>query len=321
MAGLLAANMLRRYEPEVHEIQPSLPSNHGALLRFRSDAVAKATGQPFKRVRVHKTILWRDELVTAPTLQMANAYSLKVTGRVLPRSILNTEPVDRWIAPPDFIKKMMAGVNITYNSPLNEVAVIDSEIFRPCISTIPMPVLMDIVRWDKKPIFLYDTIISATIKIIDPMVDVYQTIYAPEYDALWYRASITGNVLILEFMKDHLPNWHIKDIEEQRDFLHNSIHKALVLFGLDNDFLFTPEFEPAIIKEQKFGKLKPIDNVARRSFILGMTRKYGIYSLGRFATWRQLLLDDVVNDVHVIDRFIQDSTEYESHLGSVSDGS
>jgi hypothetical protein len=43
MAGLIAGHMLRRHSPEIHEAASSLPNNHSALLRFRSDAVAKAT--------------------------------------------------------------------------------------------------------------------------------------------------------------------------------------------------------------------------------------------------------------------------------------
>jgi hypothetical protein len=312
MAGLLAANMLRRYEPEVHELQPSLPYNHGALLRFRSDSVSKATGQPFTQVRVHKSVLWNGNLVTNPTLQMINSYSLKVTGRILPRSILNTEPVDRWIAPPDFIEKMTKGVNIILGSPLEKKSLIDAGNFGKIISTIPMPALMDLVGWEMKPIFLYDSIISVTAKIIDPMVDVYQTIYAPGGEVDWYRASITGDILILEYLYHDWPNFNEVDDSKIEYKAIDDTESALYIFGIKH-----PEIGSTNIKLQRYGKLKPIDDKVRRSFILGMTRKYGIYSLGRFATWRQLLLDDVVNDVNVIDRFIQDTTEYASHLGSV----
>ena len=31
-----------------------------------------------------------------------------------------------------------------------------------------------------------------------------------------------------------------------------------------------------------------------------MTVDHGVYSLGRFATWRNILLDDVVKDIDVI---------------------
>ena len=47
LAGLLCANMLRRFNPEIHEAKPSLPNNHSALLRFRTDKVGTACAIPF----------------------------------------------------------------------------------------------------------------------------------------------------------------------------------------------------------------------------------------------------------------------------------
>jgi Flp pilus assembly protein CpaB len=110
LAGLLAANMLRRYKPEVHEAQPSLPNNHEALLRFRSDAVARATGIPFRKVLVHKAILYRGQLITTPNLRLSNMYSQKVTGEVTNRSILSLDSAERFIAPPNLIELLANSV-------------------------------------------------------------------------------------------------------------------------------------------------------------------------------------------------------------------
>jgi hypothetical protein len=41
-----------------------------------------------------------------------------------------------------------------------------------------------------------------------------------------------------------------------------------------------------------------------------MTTKYNIYSVGRFATWRQLLMDDVVDDIQHVERFIRSKSDY-----------
>ena len=54
----------------------------------------------------------------------------------------------------------------------------------------------------------------------------------------------------------------------------------------------------------------PIDDKTRKDFIYTLTEKYNIYSVGRFATWRQLLLDDVVNDISVIERLITSNSNY-----------
>ena len=55
-----------------------------------------------------------------------------------------------------------------------------------------------------------------------------------------------------------------------------------------------------------------MDEKIRKSFIVRATKDFGIYSLGRFATWRPgLLLDDCVKDIRVITRLIDGSTDEE----------
>jgi hypothetical protein len=66
------------------------------------------------------------------------------------------------------------------------------------------------------------------------------------------------------------------------------------------------------IKEsaQDFGKIRPIDERLRKQFIFEMTTKHNIYSVGRFATWRQLLMDDVVEDLKIIEEFLTKDSSY-----------
>ena len=54
LAGLLAGNMLRHRDPVIHEVQPSLPNNHSAVLRFRSSAVGDVLNIPFQKVKMIK---------------------------------------------------------------------------------------------------------------------------------------------------------------------------------------------------------------------------------------------------------------------------
>ena len=68
--------------------------------------------------------------------------------------------------------------------------------------------------------------------------------------------------------------------------------------------------------EQEYGKILPIDDRLRKQFIYEMTTKYNIYSVGRFATWRQILLDDVVEDVQHVEQFIRSSTDYSRWIHS-----
>lgn len=294
--------MLRRHRPSIQEAQPELPNNHHALLRFRTDAVSRATGIPFRKVWVTKAV-HRDrhtELTTYPSIADVNRYSYKVTGEILPRSILNVEPGERYISPPDFIEQLRPD-RAVYNSPFKMKDRLESN-FTPLISTIPMPALMDIVNWPKelRPEFHYRTIYTDRAEIREPKVDVYQTVYYPYPDIPWYRISLVGNVAIAEMTQHHYDEYLGVDL---RHMLDNLLQEDFGIPG-GSDIFFTPPIE------QKYGKLAPIDEQKRRAFILAMTDEFRIYSLGRFATWRQILLDDVVKDVQVIEGYMTERDAY-----------
>jgi hypothetical protein len=302
MAGLLTANMLRRYNVFLYDAQPSLPNNHEALLRFRTSAVEEATNIPFRKVRVLKAIK-RDNLEASCSLDLANLYSYKVTGEVMTRSVLNLDPCERYIAPPTFIGMMasMLRGDPLYNTPLTMERIIERDKSIPIISTIPMPVLMKIVGWPQPPQFNYRTVWTITATLARPATDVYQTIYYPKPRDPYYRASITGDRLIIESMHDlsGLDLWRYADAVGM-DF-------GLVDARFDNIQLHT----------QPYGKLLPIAEEERRAFILAMTNTYNVYSVGRFATWRQILMDDVVEDVRKVEHFIRTRDNYSRHLDSM----
>jgi len=295
MAGLLTAHILKNRSPVIHELQPSLPDNHAALLRFRTNAVAEATGIAFKKVAVQKGLWDGKRLRTTGTLQHNNQYSLKVSGRATGRSILNLAPAERYIAPPDFLKRLAQGVNIVYGTGLEEFAVHgDGSV--PLISTIPMPALANILGVEPQVKFEAKKIWTKTITIESPDIDLYQTVYFPESDIALYRASITGSRLTLEYVSDpegvDKGGWRIHPLLEQ-------------VFGIEG-----AQVKVEGVKAQKFGKLLSVDDEVRRSFILYATEKFGIYSVGRFATWRQILLDDVVQDVQLVDKMIGQKDRY-----------
>ncbi|MCI0527575.1 MAG: hypothetical protein L0Y56_09050, partial [Nitrospira sp.] len=63
---------------------------------------------------------------------------------------------------------------------------------------------------------------------------------------------------------------------------------------------------------QSYSKILPTDNDARREFMHWATKNHNVYSLGRFATWRPgLLLDDLVQDVRLISKWIHRQDHYE----------
>lgn len=310
MAGLICAQMAKRagFNVIVLEQQDRLPDNHGAVLRFRSDAVSLATGIPFRKVRVLKSIVPSDgsrSCQTDATLADINRYSLKVTGQVMPRSAMNLAPADRWIAPDDFCERLAKGIDIQFGTRFDGASLNDATSF--VISTMPMPLLMDIIGMkDNRPSFEYRDITTVTVDL-GPKVDVHQTMYFPHHEMPWYRVSITGNKMIIEGIG------HLSPIRNALD-----LSDLLEWFGLAGlNFDAFKMYQYRVEKYQQYGKLIPGDEALRRHFILHASSQLQVYSLGRFATWRQLLLDDLVKDVHWILRAISDTDHYTQRLRSV----
>jgi hypothetical protein len=173
------------------------------------------------------------------------------------------------------------------------------------ISTIPMPVLMNMVNWSPQPAFPWLSIVSMTTELVSPSVDVYQTIYYPAGIDPYYRASLTGNRLTIEFTEHDYNEsvWAIIDV--LKDVLRD--------FGISASDVSRTNI---VVTRQEYGKLMPVPDEDRKAFILAMTSEYRVWSLGRFATWRQLLLDDVVEDIRFIDRAILTRDHYARHLHS-----
>ena len=308
MAGLIAGHMMRRHVPTILEASSALPENHSALLRFRSEAVANATSIPFEKVYVRKGVVSRngDAVASHSTIPDMNAYAAKVTGSVMVRSIGQIEGANRWVAPPDFTSKLYASLpcGLLFDSRIDELQIGSKKQDEVWISTIPMPVMMNLVGWNKSSLFQSKEITTIVAEIQEPLTSVYQTVYLP-YKDIWgdfYRASIHGSQLILEGVGSK------SDIQFGDGYDVNNhdcqiARKALQdLFGMDR-----PIIKGVTRKCQKFGKILPIDNQEREAFILYLTEQHNIYSLGRFATWRSILLDDVVNDISVIDRLMSKS--------------
>lgn len=306
LAGLLAGSVLRRFEPSICEAQAELPNNHAALLRFRSEIASEVTQIPFRKVLVRKMIAHAGRLYTEPNLKLSNMYSQKVTGAVMPRSIASLEPVERFIAPPDYISQMSKGLRIETGKPLTKEVLAelkpDGE---PVISTVPMPIMMKLTEWPHVPDFKFSTIWSVWGEFESPEVSVYDTVYYPDFTDPYYRVSITGNTFIMEYIEPP-PN-------SSTDLLTEASMVLAREFGITE-----VRFKDVLkVRKQEYGKLLPIDDAIRKEFILFLTDRYGIYSLGRFGTWRQLLLDDIAIDCKKIEKMIEYRDHYRRRLISV----
>jgi len=280
LTGMIAAHIFP--QARVLEATPEAElGQHRALLRFRSEVVSEATGIPFRAVTVRKGI-WDGNRFIEPNICAANSYSMKCTGKILPRSVWNVDACQRWIAPMDFIQQLRnnLGDRVEYGAPFNFKALPTAA---SVISTVPMGIVAKQVGEQAAPTFSFSPIKVYRLDL-GPTCDVHQTVYFPFTDTLVYRASITGSTFIIEAVDDL----------QQGDLV--SVQLA---FGLGPVRLNQCE-----ISSQRYGKIAPIDESFRRGFIYRMSDQFGVYSLGRFGTWRNILLDDVVHDCAVIKRLL-----------------
>lgn len=294
LAGLITAHAFPR--SAIFEAAPEPRMAHRALLRFRSDAVARLTGIEFRRVQVRKGI-YRDGQFREPTIGEANRYTMKCLGAFIgERSIWDLAPVTRYVAPPDFHEQLVMSVRsrVTYDTPIDLAAQVRQD--RPVISTVPMDLTLSALGVDAPATFQRAGITVMRGNL--PASDVFQTIYFTNPDIPLYRASITGDVVIAEFTdtpETSCGQWEVELME--------AFH-----------LLRVPDWEERV--HQRYGKIAPIDDGLRKSLVAKLTVDHGLYSVGRFATWRNILLDDVVQDVDVVKRLIK-SSEYDRRIKSL----
>lgn len=304
MAGCLAGVL----DPKaiVLEAAPEPTAGHKAVLRFREDKISKVTGIPFRPVMVRKAI-WMDGREVSPTPRVCNLYSQKVTGKILDRSIRSIEPVQRFVAPDDFHMQLaeQCRARIKYNSPVESIGkkqlhikngVVERSPDEPILSTIPMPLLAAMLGIQHREKFDFQPITVNRYKV--PGADVFQTIYFPSPNDSVYRATMTGDDLIVESVKEISPI---------------GASSACEAFGIEYDTLV-----PVSENIQKYGKIAPIDDRMRKHMMFTASADFRVYSLGRFACWRNILLDDVYEDFFKIKRMINTTTHYDHKLEALA---
>lgn len=288
LAGLIAAHAWP--SAQIIESSPAYLPAHRALLRFRSKAVANLTGIDFRQVLVRKGI-WSSGEFVQPSIRLANQYAQKCIGVLAAeRSIWSLEPVERFIAPNDFHERLLGA---TRERIVFGVDAFSAGLKPPFVSTAPLPVVAE-----KCGLLLpASTFLKAPIRVrrydLGANCDLYQTIYFPDSTLNVYRASITGRTLIVESVD--LPasasgGWRPDGNDEVFD-----------AFGITG-----ANWTGLGEVNQQYGKIAHMDDDdSRRALLFQLTYDFGIYSLGRFATWRNILLDDVVQDISVVKRLMK----------------
>lgn len=283
LAGLLAGNMLARRRPRIVELQQELPNNHSAVLRFRSSIIGDTLGITFKKVSMIKASLpWRNPIADAL------AYSFKNIGELRSdRSIIAGHQIaERWIAPPDLIPRMAESINMICGVPA------DFNGPGPFISTLPMPVLMDLLDYPARNEVEFRYQPATNIKATIPDCDAYVSLLVPDPAYFFSRLSLSGNELTVE-----VPG---KEAVDE----YALVAGAAILLGL-------PSFVGVSKRTAPYSKLLPIPEDRRREFLFWATDQCNVFSLGRFATWRPgLLMDDLVKDLRLIDGWLDRKNRY-----------
>ncbi len=296
LAGCLAA--IKYPEATVLEANPEPTVNHKALLRMRTPMVPVLTGIMFKAVPARKFV-WDG----AKSKCRANAfdiinYSRKTTGSVSLRSISELKNSIRYIPPNDLHEQLLKriGDRIKYDQIVNTISngVIATGkdewmAHGPIISTMAIGDNLFATDTDIDMKFNIEAraIYISRIELIS--YDIHMTVYFPDPDLAVYRASISGNILTVE------ANNILSDVDMEEV-------KAAFCIRPEDINVVTLNNHP-----QSMGKIQPIPDEVRKTLLHKMTQEHNLYSLGRYACWRNILLDDVVQDIEVIDRLITQS--------------
>jgi len=290
LAGLIAGYAFPGVP--ILEGAPRAASPHRALLRFRTDSISRLTGIPFRKVLVRKGV-WSRGAFVAPNIQLDNLYAVKCLGRPIgDRSIWGVEPVTRWVGPETLLEEMTEATagRIAFDTPYDFAERgLRGDCREPLISTAPLHHALDALpgifrpRLERAPIWVRRFRVEGA--------DLHQTVYFPDLSMTTYRASMTGDLLIVE-----LRSGLSVGLEEE-------VGEVCRAFGLD-----AADLAPLEAVEQRYGKIVPLPDDARRGLMAKLTIEAGIYSLGRFATWRNVLLDDVERDAEVIRQMLRASS-------------
>lgn len=299
LSGLICGAL--NAQAQIYERNTSDFVSHRAVLRFRDDKIARALGLDFRRVTVRKGI-WSNGKEAHPTPRLANWYTLKTRSVIIDNSLWNMASAERFIAPDDLhaILADICGRRVHWCQTIDRPMLQEMmERRERIISTIPLPRLLDLLMVEFEHSFSYAPIYVNRYRI--PDCDVFQTVYFPDPDLELYRATLTGELLTLESVGKEDPE--------------GGLALAVSALGLGFSSAGSPQAELQTHR-QSFGKISPVPNGPRKALLHRLTQEFGVYSIGRFATWRNILLDDVYNDIDVVRKMMgMDQYGTRLHLG------
>jgi len=169
------------------------------------------------------------------------------------------------------------------------------------ISTIPMPTLMKLLDYqsDRREGFYFSNGLNVVARI--RQCSAYASLYVPDPYYPFSRVSLTEDEMIAEISQ-------AEDGLAPPETARWLAVEAAKLLGVEDHL----DVDSIVAKPQKYSKILPLNENARRSFIHWATINHNVFSLGRFATWRPgLLTDDLVKDIRLIDSWISSGNNYD----------
>lgn len=296
LAGLIAGCVFPK--AHLYEKNERGTVTHQALLRFRTDKISEITGIHFKKVNVLKAI-WSEGKEVLPSPRVVAMYSKKVTGKLENRSIMDISTKERYIAPANFHELLVEDMEDRIHFGWT-VSNFEYETETPIISTLPLSFNSKMLGYN------FETQRSTSSIYVNQFIiedcDMYSTVYYPDMDTSIYRASITGNVLIIESKeKINEPIEGAMIGNKMEDYIKFEVFDSFGLYNVNAEHVLKNH-------KQTMGKLTKINDSERRVQIYNMSHNHDVYSLGRFALHKNILLDDVAKDIYVIKSMINDDS-------------
>lgn len=300
ISGLIAGKMLENKGGDFLILERSeqlaplylhyLHSDVGSLLNVKT-----------KKVDVVKNVLWNNEFILVPNIEMMNAYSANTTGKITPNSLKFFDgKIDAGYIP-------LGGMETLQEKLLeqipNEKILLEKEVvaigkdgnkkfiklsdehlieYENVISTIPLPFMLTFcgIGYNKE-LFKVEPLHMLDIKLSDIVhQELYQIVYIPNCDFGFSRFSILGDRIVAEFGLESFKNAYYS-------------YRSLTRF-IDR-ILPGAKIESVEPNVNKMGRYLPINEKVRVELIDEL-KKRNVFCLGRYAEWNYKRADLVTLD-------------------------
>lgn len=264
----------------------------------------------WKEIDVHHHCWDGERFHRVPDLKMMNDYSRKIVGKIVDTSLKFMDgAVKRGFVPEsgnagqvlrdlhnEVGNNLVCGAKLIHLDPKNKAAVITfaeegSRVvrYKHLVSTIPLPVMLGMLRMEFKHKFRADPITTYFISVSpEQALDSFQVVNITDPTVPFYRASLMGSTVVVETM-----DW--PETKEQGDVLQEqAVDLAEGLWGFQ---LHDPQVKKSVVKP---GKFHPIEKTARKMLLAKLTNELSVYCLGRYAVWDYKRIDHIAGDAHQI---------------------